>query len=298
MKKVVYLSGGIGGAKFAKGLNAIPGIELSIIVNTGDDEFIHGVQLSPDIDSVVYALAGIEGQFGWGVKNDKFTVNYELSKLMKIKFAVGDKDLSINLYRNQMLHEGKSLTDITKNIKDFLKINCAIYPMSDDQVSTKLVTTKNQKLNFQDYFVNMEAKPRLKKVIYEGSSKAKLSSNVIKKITNADVVIIGPSNPILSIGPILSIPKLNNLLKEHKKVLAISPFINNLAVKGPSVNNFKDMGYTPDIQGLKNYYKNIVNTFIVQHGDSDNTDNVIEKDIYFKNKNNAKKLATNILSYE
>ena len=113
MKKIVYLSGGVGGAKFAKGLSKIKNIDLSIIVNTGDDEYIHGVALSPDIDSVIYGLANVEGKYGWGVKNDKYSVHNELKKFYDLNFMIGDKDLALNLFRNQMINEGLKLTEIT-----------------------------------------------------------------------------------------------------------------------------------------------------------------------------------------
>lgn len=298
MKKVVYLSGGVGGAKFAKGLSKLKNIDLSIIVNTGDDEYIHGVALSPDIDSVIYGLANIEGKFGWGILNDKFTVNYELKKFYDLNFMIGDKDLALNLFRNQMLYDGLQLTEITEIIKNKFNIKCKILPMSDDKVSTKLITKNGDKLNFQNYFVEKKAKPRLSKVVYEGSRKARASNQVINLINQSDVLIIGPSNPILSIGPILSISRINQSIQNHNNVIAISPFVGKKALKGPSVQNFIDMGYKPDILGLKKYFKNRVNKFYVHHGDSDNSSNVFEDQIVFKNENDSKNLANRILQNE
>ena len=298
MKKIVYLSGGVGGAKFAKGLSKIKNIDLSIIVNTGDDEYIHGVALSPDIDSVIYGLANVEGKYGWGVKNDKYSVHNELKKFYDLNFMIGDKDLALNLYRNQMLNEGLKLTEITESIKNKFKIKCDILPMSDNKVSTKLITKKGEQLNFQNYFVEKKAKPRLKKVIYEGSRKAIVSKKVLDIINQSDILIIGPSNPILSIGPILSLSKINQAIQDHNNVIAISPFVGKKALKGPSVQNFNDMGYTPDIKGLKKYYKNRVNKFYVNHGDSDGSSNVFEEQIVFKNENNSKNLANRILQNE
>ncbi len=298
MKKVVYLSGGVGGAKFAKGLSKLKNIDLSIIVNTGDDEYIHGVALSPDIDSVIYGLANIEGKFGWGVLDDKFTVNHELKKFYDLNFMIGDKDLALNLFRNQMLNDGFQLTEITEIIKNKFNIKCKILPMSDDKVSTKLITKKGDKLNFQNYFVEKKAKPRLSKVVYEGSRKASSSNQVIDFINQSDVLIVGPSNPILSIGPILSISRINQSIQDHNNVIAISPFVGKKALKGPSVQNFIDMGYKPDIQGLKKYYKNRVNKFYVHYGDSDDSSNVFEDQIVFKNEYDSKNLANRILQNE
>ena len=159
MKKIVYLSGGIGGAKLAKGFYKLKDIDLTIIVNTGDDETIHGVRLSPDIDSVIYALAGIEGQFGWGQKNDTFSVNKEYKKYIPQEFILGDKDLALNLFRNQLFLEGKSLTQITNIITDKFDLNCKILPMSDNLVSTKIKTSDGKLLDFQEYFVELKSEP-------------------------------------------------------------------------------------------------------------------------------------------
>mgnify|MGYP001160028971 FL=1 len=298
MKKIVYLSGGVGGAKFAKGLSKIKNIDLSIIVNTGDDEYIHGVALSPDIDSVIYGLANVEGKYGWGVKNDKYSVHNELKKFYDLNFMIGDKDLALNLFRNQMINEGLKLTEITDILKDKFNINCKILPMSDDKVSTKLITKKGEKLNFQKYFVEKRAKPRLKKVSYEGSQKARVSKGLLSAINQSDICIIGPSNPILSIGPILSLSKINQAVENHNNVIAISPFVGKKALKGPSVENFIDIGYTPNIKGLKKYYKNRVNKFYVHYGDSDNSADVYEEQIIFKNVNDSRILGNKILENE
>ena len=297
MKKVTYISGGVGGAKFAKGLSKINDIDLTILVNTGDDEHIHGVFLSPDIDTVIYNLAGIEGEFGWGIKNDKFTVNNELKKYYDMDFKIGDTDLATNLYRSQMLNQGKTLTEITENIKRKFGINCEIIPMSDDKVSTKLITKTNKKLDFQEYFVEKKGKPRIKKVIYEGSKVAKVNESTIKQIKSSDLIIIGPSNPLLSIGPVLSLTKLKKEISTHDNVVIISSFIEKNAIKGPSKKNFEDMGFSPDIKGIKKFYKNIGNKYIVHFGESDNKVNTIEENILFKkiidSQNLARKIVTN-----
>ncbi len=298
MKKVTYISGGVGGAKFAKGLNKIKDIDLTILVNTGDDEHIHGVFLSPDIDTVIYNLAGIEGEFGWGVKNDKFTVNNELKKFYDMDFRIGDTDLATNLYRSQMINQGKTLTEITKNIKNKFELSCEIIPMSDDRISTKLITKTNKKLDFQEYFVEKKGKPRIKNIVYEGSRLAKVNEATISKIRSSDLVIIGPSNPLLSIGPILSLSKLRKELISHKNVIIISPFIAKDAIKGPSKKNFEDMGFSPDIGGIKKYYKNIGNKYIVHFGESDNKMNTVEENILFKKIKDSESLARKILNYE
>ena len=298
MKKIVYLSGGIGGAKLAKGFYNLNDIDLTIIVNTGDDETIHGVRLSPDIDSVIYALAGIEGQFGWGQKNDTFSVNEEYKKYFPQEFNLGDKDLALNLFRNQLFSEGKSLTQITNIITDKFDLNCKILPMTDNLVSTKIKTSNGKLLDFQEYFVELKSEPKISDVIYSESEKADITKEVSNALDQADKIVVGPSNPILSIGPILAIQNLKEKLTNSSSTYVVSPFIENKAIKGPSKKNFEDLGYKSDITGIKEFYNNIGNYYIVQSGDTDKAENTIEKNILFKSTEDSTNLARYIVDHE
>ena len=298
MKKIVYLSGGIGGAKLAKGFYNLKEIDLTIIINTGDDETIQGVKLSPDIDSVIYALAGIEGDLGWGQKNDSFVVSEEFKKYLPQEFSIGDKDLALNLFRNQLFSEGKSLTQITKIISDKLGLSCKILPMSDNSVSTKLKTTNDKLLDFQEYFVELKSEPNLNDVIYLNSEDADITTEVSKAIEEAEKIVIGPSNPILSIGPILSLENLKEKLINDEATYIVSPFIQDKAIKGPSKKNFEDLGYKSDITGIKKFYDNVGNFYIVHNGDSDDAENTIEKNILFKSIADSISLARYIVDHE
>ena len=298
MKKIVYLSGGIGGAKLAKGFYNLNDIDFTIIVNTGDDETIHGVRLSPDIDSVIYALAGIEGRFGWGQKNDTFSVSEEYKKYLPQEFNLGDKDLALNLFRNQLFSEGKSLTQITNIITDKFDLNCKILPMTDNLVSTKIKTTNGKLLDFQEYFVELKSEPKISEVIYLESEKADITEEVSNALDQADKIVVGPSNPILSIGPILAIQNLKEKLTSSSTTYVVSPFIENKAIKGPSKKNFENLGYKSDITGIKEFYNNIGNYYIVQPGDTDKAENTIEKNILFKSTEDSTKLARYIVDHE
>jgi len=298
MKKIVYLSGGIGGAKLAKGFYRLNDIDLTIIVNTGDDETIQGVRLSPDIDSVMYALADIEGEFGWGQKNDTFVVSKEYKKYLPQEFSIGDKDLALNLFRNQLFSEGKSLTQITKIISDKFGLSCKILPMSDNSVSTKLKTSNDKLLDFQEYFVELKSEPNLNDVIYLNSEDADITTEVSKAIEEAEKIVIGPSNPILSIGPILSLKNLKEKLINDEATYIVSPFIQDKAIKGPSKKNFEDLGYKSDITGIKKFYDNVGNFYIVHNGDSDDAENTIEKNILFKSVADSISLARYIVDHE
>ena len=298
MKKIVYLSGGIGGAKLAKGFYNLNDIDLTIIVNTGDDETIHGVRLSPDIDSVIYALAGIEGQFGWGQKNDTFSVSEEYKKYLPQEFNLGDKDLALNLFRNQLFSQGKSLTQITNLITNKFDLNCKILPMSDNLVSTKIKTLDDKLLDFQEYFVELKSEPEISDVIYSESEKADITMEVSNALDQADKIVVGPSNPILSIGPILAIQNLKEKLMNSKSTYVVSPFIENKAIKGPSKKNFEALGYKSDITGIKEFYNDIGNYYIVQSGDTDKAENTIEKNILFKSTEDSTNLARYIVDHE
>ena len=298
MKKIVYLSGGIGGAKLAKGFYNLNDIDFTIVVNTGDDETIHGVRLSPDIDSVIYSLAEIEGRFGWGQKNDTFSVSEEYKKYLPQEFNLGDKDLALNLFRNQLFSEGKSLTQITNIITHKFDLNCKILPMTDNLVSTKIKTTNGKLLDFQEYFVELKSEPKISEVIYLESEKADITEEVSNALDQADKIVVGPSNPILSIGPILAIQNLKEKLTNNSSTYVVSPFIQNKAIKGPSKKNFEDLGYKSDITGIKEFYNNIGNYYIVQSGDTDKAENTIEKNILFRSKEDSTKLARYIVDHE
>jgi LPPG:FO 2-phospho-L-lactate transferase len=270
VKKIVVVCGGIGGAKLVKGFYNNSDFDLTIVVNTGDDAFIHGVHLSPDLDSVIYALAGVEGEFGWGRKNDSYEANKIFSELMKgFDFQLGDMDLGVNLYRTQLLNEGKKLTEITHSISDFFGLSNNIYPMSDDAVRTKIATKDDGMLDFQEYFVLQKATPEIKEVIYLGSDNASVSEELVDKITSSELIVIAPSNPVLSIQPILSIKEYSIALRAHDNVVSVSPFIGNETIKGPAANNFKDLGFQSNSFGLMDYYNNKISKIIVNTGDKD-----------------------------
>ena len=293
MKKIAYISGGIGGAKLAKGLHALKDIDLSIIVNTGDDENIHGIRLSPDIDSVMYALANMEGEFGWGQENDTFIVSEYFKKYQDQQFSIGDKDMALKLFRNQMLNDGKNLTEITNFFTEFYNLGCRILPMSNQVIRTTLTTVDKEILSFQEYFVERKAEPVLRDIEYKGADKASPSKEVTDALLKADKIIIGPSNPILSIGPILSIKKIKNIICEHPSVTVISPFINSKALKGPSDRNFTDFGLEPNLNGLKEFYKDIANKFVV-HENERTDENTSAENILFSEPNIAVNLAKKI----
>ena len=241
----------------------------------------------------MYALANMEGEFGWGQENDTFIVSEYFKKYQDQQFSIGDKDMALKLFRNQMLNDGKNLTEITNFFTEFYNLGCRILPMSNQVIRTTLTTVDKEILSFQEYFVERKAEPVLRDIEYKGADKASPSKEVTDALLEADKIIIGPSNPILSIGPILSIKRIKNIICEHPSVTVISPFINQKALKGPSDRNFADFGLEPNLNGLKEFYKDTANKFVV-HENERTDENTSAENILFSEPNIAVNLAKKI----
>lgn len=262
--RVVALAGGVGGAKMVYGLAGIlPAGDLSVIVNTGDDFIHYGLYICPDIDTVCYHLGKINNTiFGWGRKRDTF---YSLKESARLGgpawFQIGDKDLGTHLERTRRLGEGQKLSEITKEFCHQWNIHSQVYPMTDDRVSTWLLTEESGELPFQEYFVHRKCQPVVTKIIFKGAEKAKPVEKSIQEIDEAELIIICPSNPWVSIDPILSIKEIKASLKK-KKVIAISPIIQGKSLKGPAAKIFKEMGIEPSAFSVLEHYKEIISGFI------------------------------------
>lgn len=262
--KVVALAGGVGGAKMVFGLAEIlPPGDLSVIVNTGDDFIHYGLYICPDIDTICYHLGGMNNPFfGWGRKDDTFCTLKETARLGgPVWFQIGDKDLGTNLERTRRLDEGQKLSEITKEFCDCWKIPTHVYPMTDDKVSTWLLTNEGRQLPFQEYFVHQQFKPVVKEIIIKGAEEAKPVKKSIQAIEEAELVIICPSNPWVSIDPILSIKEIRSSVKK-KKVIAISPIVQGRALRGPAAKLFWEKGIEPSALTVLMHYKEIINGFI------------------------------------
>ena len=274
-KRILAICGGIGGAKLAFGLSKVlPPEELVFLVNTGDDFTYLNLNISPDLDTVMYTLAEInDPKKGWGIKNETWE-NLKVLKKYGIDtwFQLGDKDLATHIRRTQLLSEGKKLSEVTKLLCTSLSVNHLIIPMSESPVST-VVTTDKGKLAFQEYFVKFQCKPKVKKISYIGSNKAEIPK-VLKNLIdegNFSGVIICPSNPYLSIDPILSIPKINLFISERKiPVLTVSPIINNASLKGPTSKIMKEMNIEPSVKSIANHYLGLTDILMVDNKDKEN----------------------------
>jgi LPPG:FO 2-phospho-L-lactate transferase len=234
---VVALAGGIGAARFLDGLTRVFRPERVFVVgNTGDDTEMHGLHISPDLDTVTYTLAGLsDTRRGWGVKNETFRCLESLGKLgVPTWFQLGDRDLATHLYRTERLRQGAPLADVTGEIARALNIQSSIVPMSNDRVRTK-VSTQSGELDFQTYFVKRRSRDRVIGIRFEGASDASPAPGVIQAIDRAPAIILCPSNPFISIGPILSVPGIREALRSNRdRIVGITPIVGGRARKGPA----------------------------------------------------------------
>ncbi len=267
---VLLLAGGGGGAKLAAGLaNALPVEALTIVVNTGDDEEFHGLHVSPDLDTVMYTLAGlINPETGWGVKGDTFTALETLERLgAPTWFTLGDRDLALHLRRTQLLHNGWTLSQVTRELCARLGVRHPVVPMSDDPVRTRLITDGGD-MAFQEYFVHRRSGPRIRGVRYEGASEAQPSEAFLDALERAKVMVFGPSNPVLSIGPILAISGVRERIASFRGCrVAISPIIGGKTLKGPAAKNLADLGEEPTAVGVARRYRGLCDIFVLDTED-------------------------------
>jgi LPPG:FO 2-phospho-L-lactate transferase len=268
---VVALAGGVGGAKLATGLQAAlePG-QLTVIVNTGDDFEHWGLQISPDLDTMMYNLADIHNpETGWGRQADSFTSLTTISQLGgEDWFRLGDKDLAVHLRRTEWLRQGASLTEVTDRLRRSLGIPSTLLPMSDSPVRT-LVHTDEGDLPFQHYFVRRRCEPMVMDLTYVGAETARLSEAVQEALESATLVVFCPSNPYLSIDPILSIPGLHRLLHASPAPkVAVSPIVGGQAVKGPAAKMMNEMGLPISALTVVNHFRTLLNGFVLDEADA------------------------------
>lgn len=271
MTKVVALAGGVGGAKLARGLSRIVNPDdFSVIVNTGDDFVHYGLSISPDLDTVLYNLAGISNpETGWGRKDETWNCLQELSVLDDEPwFHLGDRDLAIHIERTSLIKQGRNLTDVTLEFCSRFGLSQCVYPMTDDQVSTIIDTEEFGEIPFQEYFVKYHFAPRLRNYRFDGIKRAKLNPKTRRVLEGADVVIICPSNPWLSIMPILAVENTAEIVAS-KTSIAVSPIVGKEAIKGPASKIFTEMGIVPSAMEVAKIYKKTVKGFVLDHQNRD-----------------------------
>ncbi len=267
---IVVLTGGTGGAKFVDGLRRVVRPEkLTVIVNTGDDHEWWGLYVSPDIDSITYILAGIlSEERGWGIRGDTFHCLQAMKELREPAwFSVGDRDLATHLLRTKLLAQGCTLTQVTRTIAERLGVRARILPMSDRRVETRIDTPAGE-LSFEEYFVQRRYQDPIKSVRFAGASESRPAPGVPEAIDRAQAVLIAPSNPVTSIGPILAVPGIRDALrKTSAPVVAVSPIIGNAAVSGPAGALMAAEGRRVSVAGVASAYRDFLDILVADQSD-------------------------------
>ena len=275
---ITVLAGGVGAAKFLQGLvEVVDPQELVIVGNTGDDIDLHGLHISPDLDIVTYTLAGLHhADQGWGIRGDTFHALEMLGRYGHTTwFNLGDYDLATHLHRSERLRHGWSLSAITDEIRRALGVVPRILPMTDQRAETKIVTDEGV-LHFQEYLVQRRTEPAVQGVIYEGIEVARPAPGVCEAIRTADGIIIPPSNPIVSIGTILSVPGVQQALAARRgQVVAVSPIVQGATLKGPADKLMVALGYEASALGVARYYGTLLDAFVL-----DTLDQSLEESVH------------------
>jgi LPPG:FO 2-phospho-L-lactate transferase len=267
---LVILTGGTGGAKLIEGLShEIDPAQLTVVCNTADDFVLHGLNISPDLDTIMYTLGGLSDPAqGWGIQGDTFTVLQQLEKLGgETWFRLGDKDIATHVTRTRLLRAGLKLSDITDTLREHLHIKARIFPMSNDGIETRVETSEGV-ISFQEYFVKRRWQPEVKSVFYAGVEKSRPAPGVVEAIGSAAGIILCPSNPVTSIGPILAVPGIRAALNQvTATVVGVSPMIGESAISGPAHRLMAAQGLEPSALGAARSYADFLDRFVIDSED-------------------------------
>jgi len=270
MVMIAALAGGVGAAKLLQGIVQIyPQEELTVIVNTADDIELHGLIISPDIDILAYTLAGIVDESkGWGIRDDTFNCLQRLKDYGRDTwFALGDRDLATHIRRTELLRRGRTLAETTREIASHLGIRVNLLPMTEEKVTT-MIDTAEGTIHFQEFLVKMRAEPEIRGISFRGIEEARPSLGVLESIDRYEGVIICPSNPIVSIGPILSVRDVRKTLAARKsKVVAISPIVGGLPIKGPADKMMHALGVEVSALGVAQLYSDVAGHIVIDEVD-------------------------------
>jgi LPPG:FO 2-phospho-L-lactate transferase len=270
--KIVALAGGVGGSKLVLGFyRVMEPRDLTVIANTGDDIVMHGLHVSPDPDILIYTLAGaVNPDTGWGFRHETFRVAEGLARYGRATwFQLGDQDLATHIHRTAMLKDGATLSQVIESIRRALGVGARILPMSDDPVPTMLQTDEGR-MHLQDYFVRRRCEPRLSAIEFENAAQARPAPGVIDAIAEANAIVIAPSNPLISIGPILAVPGIRGALRATRsRVIAISPLVGGKSLKGPSDKMMAELGHDVSVAGVARLYQDICATLVMDEADAD-----------------------------
>jgi LPPG:FO 2-phospho-L-lactate transferase len=269
---ITTLAGGVGASKLLRGLVPVlgPG-EVTAIVNTGDDTVLHGLYICPDLDTVSYTLSGrSDDERGWGLAGETWTVMAALEELGgEAWFRLGDRDLATHLFRTGRLSGGATLSEVTAELSAALGVPARLVPMSDDPVRTRITLADGPEIAFQDYFVKLRHAAPVASVRFEGAESAAPAPGVLDAIRDADAVMICPSNPMVSIGPLLAVPGIADAVRARREVVvAISPIVAGAALKGPADHLMSELGHEASVVGVARIYRDLAATLVIDHADA------------------------------
>jgi LPPG:FO 2-phospho-L-lactate transferase len=264
---ITALAGGVGASKFLDGLSRVAAPEeISIIVNTGDDIEMFGLYIAPDLDIVTYTLAGaVNPETGWGLSGDTFNCLEQLLGYTQTErwFNLGDRDLAAHIFRAQQLRQGRSLSEIAERLRTALGVKSRILPMTDTHTPTTIITAEGE-MHFQEYLVKRRAQPKVTGIRFEYIESAKPAPGIAEAVLRSDAIIICPSNPLISIGPILAVPGIRGLLERAEApVVAISPVVGGASLKGPTDKMLADLGMEVSATQVARLYSDFADVFIL-----------------------------------
>ena len=270
---IAALAGGVGAARLLRGMvQVVPPAEITAIVNIGDDTVLHGLHISPDLDTVMYTLAGaINTETGWGLAGESWQVMESLGRLGGVTwFNLGDKDIATHCYRTQRLSEGATLGEVTAELARSWGVDIRMVPVTDDPVRTRLQLVDGPEVAFQEYFVRLHHEVAVSKVRFEGAEAATPGPGVLEALRDADTIVVCPSNPVVSIGPLLAIPGvLDTLGARRHRIVGVSPIVAGAALKGPADRLLRELGFESSVVGVAKYYASWMGTLVIDEADAD-----------------------------
>lgn len=277
-QSVVTLAGGVGAAKLLTGLiRAHPPDDQLAVVNTADDTVLHGLHVSPDLDTVVYTLAGaINPDTGWGLANETWQAMDALDRYGGITwFRLGDRDLATHLYRTHRLDQGADLATATAEIAAAWGLELAVMPVTNDRIETRVTTVDEGEIGFQDYFVRRRHEVAVAAIRVAGSENARPAPGLIEALAGARTIVIAPSNPIVSIGPVLAVPGVREAVAARREaVVAVSPIVDGAALKGPADRLMRELGHECSVVGVARLYRDVAATLVIDEADAHLADEV------------------------
>jgi LPPG:FO 2-phospho-L-lactate transferase len=301
---ISVLAGGTGSVKIVRGFASELGEDLTIVSNVGDNIWLHGLYICPDIDTVLYGLAGILSEKGWGIKNDSFSFLDQMEKLQQdVWFKLGDRDIATHLLRTALIKQGRNLTEITDWMTKRFSVPEKIFPATDSQLETIIVTDQGP-MHIQEFWVKHHGNPKVRDIRYNGAENSTANPNLLNSLKNSELIVIAPANPISSINPIMKVREIGEVLTRlRKKVIAVSPLIGERAISGPAVKYMKAMNLTDSPLGVAAFYSDMVGSFIIDSRDSTMSSkiscldmNVFQTDIIMRDSRDEKRLSSFIKS--